>query len=221
MRIRIQPLLFLAVLAGCGSGGTDSDTQTAAKLEVVAGADQQGNFGQAVPSPLVVRASDADGKPVRGATVLWTAANGTLSTNSSVTDLAGISSNTWTLASSGGVQVVTASVNGAAPVVFTARARGLLPEVVRSCETNTATLCSDWRLVGGKYVADWAQGSHAVIDATMFTPESVVFTRNDPSGTSAGMHAVYRGTPVNNSVVGDVTWQHNGVTIHGRWTASW
>jgi hypothetical protein len=221
MRIRIQPLLMLAVLAGCGSGGTDSDTRTAAKLEAVSGADQQGTYGQAAPAPLVVLASDADGRPVRGATVRWTAANGTLATNSSVTDASGTSSNTWTLATSDGVQIATASVNGAAPVVFTARARGTLPAVVRSCETNTATLCADWRLVNGQYVADWAQGSHAVIDATLFTPESVLFTRNDPSGTSAGMYAVYRGTPVNNSVVGTVTWSRNGVTVSGHWTANW
>jgi hypothetical protein len=96
------------------------------------------------------------------------------------------------------------------------------PQVIQSCETNTATLCANWqRGANGKYEATWSQGSYAVIEATKFTADSVVFTRNDPSGTSAGMHAVYRGVPDDDSVVGIVTWTQNGQTFSGQWIASW
>ena len=97
-----------------------------------------------------------------------------------------------------------------------------LPATIHVCETNTATLCADWKLSGSTYVADWAQGSHATIRATQFGGSDVVFTRDDPSGTSAGMHAVYTGTAVGHSVSnGVVVWSRNGETVSGIWTAQW
>jgi hypothetical protein len=96
------------------------------------------------------------------------------------------------------------------------------PQVIQSCETNTAMLCANWqRMNNGKYEATWSQGSYAVIEATKFTADSVVFTRNDPSGTSAGMQAVYRGAPDGDTVVGTVTWTYNGQTFSGLWQAEW
>src|SRR3954469_4488504 len=75
-----------------------------------------------------------------------------------------------------------------------------LPASIYSCETHTATLCATWHRSGSIYVADWEQGSHAEIRVTEFKPGHVVFVRDDPSGTSAGMHAVYEGTPSGKSV---------------------
>jgi hypothetical protein len=95
-----------------------------------------------------------------------------------------------------------------------------VPRTLHSCETHTATLCADWRLDGGRYLADWTNGSHAEIVINRFDADSIVFTRDDPSGVSAGMHAVYRGAPVGGRVRGGVvTWSRDGLTFSGPWEA--
>jgi hypothetical protein len=220
MRHRILPFLALAALAGCDSS-TASRIKTAAHLDIVSGGSQTALFGQTLAQPVVVRATDASGRRVRGATVYWTAANGSVNPATSLTDTAGLASTVWTLGATGSQQTVAASVAGAPPLVINATGRSPLPLQIHSCETNTATLCTDWNLVDGKYVADWPQGSHANIVATTFRSDSVVFTRDDPSGTSAGMHAVYRGVPSNGTVNGIVTWTQNGFSFSGNWQASW
>jgi hypothetical protein len=96
------------------------------------------------------------------------------------------------------------------------------PDSITVCETNTARLCTAWVRSGKQYVADWAQGSHAIIKVSRFDNTAVSFVRDDPSGTSAGMHAVYSGTPSGHSVRdGVVTWTYNGDTFSGTWTADW
>ncbi|MBV9108520.1 MAG: hypothetical protein JO306_03835, partial [Gemmatimonadetes bacterium] len=85
------------------------------------------------------------------------------------------------------------------------------PAAIHACETHTATLCADWIKTGDHYVADWSQGSHANIQVVEFTNSYVKFVRDDPSGTSAGMHAVYTGLAQNNAVNnGVVTWTQGG-----------
>jgi hypothetical protein len=97
-----------------------------------------------------------------------------------------------------------------------------LPRTIHACETNTATLCANWVREGNRYTAEWSQGSRAEIRVAKFDHKSIVFIRDDPSGTSAGMHAVYVGIPDGNTVRrGTVTWSHRGQTIIGRWTAEW
>ena len=216
MRFRIHTVVLLAALAAC-KDSTGTTIKTAAHLDLVSGANQLGGPGQPLAAPVVVRATDAAGKPVSGATVLWTASSGSVSAASTQTDTAGRASVSWTL-STGTVQVLAASVAGAPPVLVTAQG---LPSVIHSCETNTATLCANWTWSNGRYVADWSDGSHANIVPTTFRADSVVFTRDDPSGTSVGMHAVYRGIPVSNSVNGTVTWTQGGFSFSGGWQASW
>ena len=73
-------------------------------------------------------------------------------------------------------------------------------------------------------MADWEQGSHAVIRAAVFGAKDVVFIRDDPSGSSAGMHAVYVGHVTGRTVAferGIVVWTQNGQSFPGRWTAEW
>ncbi|HEX8904986.1 MAG TPA: Ig-like domain-containing protein [Longimicrobiaceae bacterium] len=218
MRSRYLPLLLLAVLPACS---TDPEPPTPARVDVVSGADQDGAFNQALAQPLVVRVVDSKGRAVPSTTVLWTASGGTLSPPSSLTDASGQASTTWTLGPNVFSQAATATVTGLVPATFPARGR---PGVIHSCETNTATLCADWKLSGTTYTADWTQGSHAVITLNYFGPDSVRFTRDDPSGTSTGMHAVYRGVPNGATVPnGIVTWTPQGSTFSfsGSWQASW
>ncbi|HEX8904987.1 MAG TPA: Ig-like domain-containing protein, partial [Longimicrobiaceae bacterium] len=135
MRFRLSPLLFLAVLPAC-SGGTDARPPVPARLDIVSGSNQDGVYGQALSQPLVVRVSDASGKSVPNATVLWTASNGTLSPTTSVTDTSGRASTIWTLGQNAVDQAVAAAVSGVAPVIFAAKGRPPVPAVIHSCETN-------------------------------------------------------------------------------------
>jgi len=217
MRFLRTSVVLLAALAACQES-TGSKPRVVAHLDLITGASQMGLPGQPLPAPIVVRATDAGGAPVSGATVGWAAGSGTVAAASSQTDSNGIASVSWAL-DVGLAQTLTATVAGVAPLVVSAQG---LPPVIHSCETNTATLCADWAWSNGKYTADWSQGSHANIVATTYSPDQVVFTRDDPSGTSVGMHAVYRGVPashvVNNGVV---TWTQGGFSFSGNWQASW
>lgn len=218
MRFLRTSVVLLAALAACQES-TGSKPRVAAHLDLVAGASQMGLPGQPLPSPIVVRATDASGAPVSGATVVWAAGSGTLGAATSQTDSNGFASVSWML-DVGLAQSLTATVAGVAPLVVSAQG---LPPVIHSCETNTATLCADWMWSNGKYTADWSQGSHANIVATTYSPDQVVFTRDDPSGTSAGMHAVYHAVPASHGVSGGiVTWTPQGsFSFSGNWQASW
>lgn len=95
------------------------------------------------------------------------------------------------------------------------------PASIHVCETNTATLCADWRWTGESYEAEWAQGSYARIMVAHFDRDFILFLRRDPSGTSKGMRASYQGVPGDGRAAGVVTWTHDGQTFSGRWTARW
>ena len=79
-------LLGLAAVAGCkDSSGPPEDRVTT--IEIVSGDQQQATVGTALPLPLVIRAVDAQGKPVGGAAVEWVVAtaNGTVTPAGTVT----------------------------------------------------------------------------------------------------------------------------------------
>ena len=98
-----------------------------------------------------------------------------------------------------------------------------LPSTIHVCETNTATLCSDWTLNGNAYAAVWPQGSAASIQVTRFSGDTIVFDRADlPGTTTPDMRARYTARPTGRSVTGgDVDWTTGGNTFRGRWTATW
>jgi uncharacterized protein with beta-barrel porin domain len=91
-----------------------SDNQTLATTD---GADQVLVVG--TPSlPLVVQLKDFADQPVVGATIDWTASNGTLQNASSITDAQGNATNTVTATASGPVEVRANSQLAAAEAVF-------------------------------------------------------------------------------------------------------
>jgi hypothetical protein len=97
-----------------------------------------------------------------------------------------------------------------------------LPAQIRSCETNTATVCGIWTLENGRYRAEWPQGSRALIEVQHFGADSVVFTRSDYAGPTPQMRARYVGMPAGRVVLnGTVTWSNEGFTFSGRWQADW
>jgi hypothetical protein len=97
------------------------------------------------------------------------------------------------------------------------------PPRIRECETHTARVCGTWRRSSSSlYSASWSQRSAAKIEVYRFDRDSVAFVRNDPTGSSRGMHAEYLGARSGErSAAGVVTWTHGGSTFSGRWEAEW
>ncbi len=97
-------------------------------LVVVSGANQSGSSGAALPDPLVVQASDANGNVVAGVTVTFTPAlgGGTVSPATAVTNAAGQASTKLTLGPGGGLNIVSATAPQFAPAAFLAGNLSLL-----------------------------------------------------------------------------------------------
>ena len=115
-------------LTSCG--GEDLLTPAegdAAVVAIVSGDAQAGRVGAVLASPLVVRVSDARGRPVAGSEVTFavSSGNGTVAPATVTTDADGVASAQWTLGPGVGVQTADARVTSAnAPpgVRFFARA---------------------------------------------------------------------------------------------------
>ncbi|HEX3866808.1 MAG TPA: Ig-like domain-containing protein [Gemmatimonadaceae bacterium] len=120
-----------ASVAGVSASASFSETVVAgvaAGLVIVSGDAQTGRILTAL-APLVVKATDAGGNPVSGATVTWTATNGTI-TSPTTTDATGTSSNVMTLGSVAGTASATATV-GSQSVGFSATVTaGLVAKIV-------------------------------------------------------------------------------------------
>jgi plastocyanin len=128
---RLAHFLLLGItISACGGGGdgngggTPPPTTAIAKDAAASGDAQTGLVGQALSQPIRVLVTE-DGTPLSGATVAWsTTATGGSLTASSITDAAGIASNTWTLGTVSGPQTAQAALTGASgsPVTFNATA---------------------------------------------------------------------------------------------------
>ena len=88
----------------------------------VCGEDQEGTASQRLAKPLVVLVSDEDGTAIAGVAVSFavTAGGGTLSTTTDTTNATGRARTYLTLGSELGTNTVEATVEGLAPVTFTA-----------------------------------------------------------------------------------------------------
>ncbi len=85
---RLKSRLWVAMIALSGCGGsmvqvqvasgeiTDPAVLAAAQIEVVSGDDQEGEVGVKLPAPVVVLVTDASGRPLEGAPVLWRLSQG-------------------------------------------------------------------------------------------------------------------------------------------------
>jgi len=69
--------------------------------------------------------------------------------------------------------------------------------------------------------AVWNNGAEATLNVEQFDNNAVVITRQDITGSSAGLTARYEGIPTGNHVEGSVTWNWNGATWSGTWKADW
>lgn len=122
-----QVLAFSLLVSSCGGGGggggTPPQTTTIAKATTNSGDAQTGTVGEPLAAALSVVVVE-DGAPLPGATVAWstTAAGGSVTPPSAVTDASGAANTQWTLGTASGAQTATATLTGAtgSPVTFTA-----------------------------------------------------------------------------------------------------
>lgn len=109
-----------------------------ATIVAVSGNAQTARVGMALGAPLVVRVADDAGSPVSGATVNWTATNGTIARTSS-TDADGQSSVVLTLGARAGSASATGTIANGQRVTFVATAQpGIVAIAVFSTQPTTA-----------------------------------------------------------------------------------
>ncbi|HEX9936136.1 MAG TPA: hypothetical protein VGB15_03410, partial [Longimicrobium sp.] len=98
--VRRTPLLLAAALAWLGGCDSPSDVRAGppARLDVVAGNNQQGTVARELASPLVVRVVDAAGKAVRGQVVNFVVVSGggSVFAGTAVTNHDGVAQERWT-----------------------------------------------------------------------------------------------------------------------------
>jgi hypothetical protein len=113
--LRWCSLAAFGVLAACGSDtGTGPSTNPPARLDALSDLSRSGAVGASVPGGIVVKVSDASGRPVQNATVAFAVTLGNGSTNPRVanTDSKGQATAVWTLGTIIGQNEVTATVTG-------------------------------------------------------------------------------------------------------------
>jgi hypothetical protein len=109
---------------GLSTGPGTTDSTAAAAVVAVSGDNQTGPINTALPDPLVVRVTTAEGDSLESVVVVWTVTQGggALSLDSSSTDVTGLAQVTLTLGP-GGINRVRATVSGTSlSVDFTATA---------------------------------------------------------------------------------------------------
>ena len=99
--------------------------RVAVRVSKISGDGQTGQVGEVLPEPLVVRAEDAGGSPMPGASVTFTSGTGgSVIVTEATADGQALASTTWTLGTTSGSQLLTAAIPGSpvAPAQFSATA---------------------------------------------------------------------------------------------------
>jgi hypothetical protein len=113
--LRWCSFVALGVLAACGGdGGTGPSTNPPARLDAVTDLSRAAAVGTSVPGGIVVKVSDASGRPVQNAAVAFavTLGNGSTTPRVATTDSKGQATAVWTLGTIIGQNEVTATVTG-------------------------------------------------------------------------------------------------------------
>ena len=118
-RRRLLSLVALCAFAACGGDTTGPSNQPPAHLDAVADLSRTATVGTPVTGGIVVKVTDAGGRPVQGATVALavTLGNGSTSPRLATSDAKGQATATWTLGTIVGPNEVTATVSGVGTTV--------------------------------------------------------------------------------------------------------
>jgi hypothetical protein len=100
--------------SGSLSGSVPVTVQrVATRVSKISGDGQTGPVGEALPEPFVVRAEDAGGSPMPGASVTFTSGvGGSVVVTEATADDQALASTTWTLGTTAGSQLLTAAIPG-------------------------------------------------------------------------------------------------------------
>jgi hypothetical protein len=163
-----------------------------ATIVVASGNAQTATVGTRLSAPLVVKVADDDGNPVSGATVSWTATNGTIPATST-TDAGGHSSAMLTLGTHAGPASATATIANGRHATFVATAQpGIASVAIFS--TQPASVDAGAPLSVGVTLLD-ANGNQTTAGNAV-----TISLANNPSG------ATLTGTLVRNAVNGVATF---------------
>ena len=150
-------LAFLALLGACGDDPIDPGNDPA-NISMVDGSGQDAPVGTALPDPLRVLVTDADGAPLADITVTWVVVSGGGSIPStSVTGQDGVATAVFTLGPATGEQSARAELSGVSgsPVTFTATATDDSPQLA-------FTYLGGGNNVPERYTSDlWVHGGYA------------------------------------------------------------
>lgn len=117
---RAATLGLAVVLIACSSD-RPSAPEVLGSLKIVSGGTQSGTSGAPLPDPIVITILGKSGEPVIGVPVKWNANDGgTIDPLISVTDSTGHAAAQWTLGTTGGVHMATASATGYPALTITA-----------------------------------------------------------------------------------------------------
>jgi len=117
------PLAAATAIAACSHDSTSPSAGPPARIDPVSGQTGSAQVGMPVPGGIVVKVTDAAGRPVAGTSVALavTLGNGVTMPRVAVTDAKGQATATWMLGTIIGINEVTANVDGVANSVrFTA-----------------------------------------------------------------------------------------------------
>ena len=179
-----------------GSFTATANPGPAAKLEKMASSDNQiGNAGEPLTQAMSVTVRDAFDNALRGVTVTFSPAGGSVSPPSIDTNNEGQANTIWTLGMTGGATTLSVSAAGIAdPVVFSAT---VLAPTTGACDSHGSLTIG--RAVTGNLVNSTCSfpmtGTRAdiwTLDLGAATPIEVLETSDDPVGDS--YLAVYRGS---------------------------
>jgi hypothetical protein len=132
------------ITATAGSATESADVtvaQVASQIEKVGGDGQTAVVGEALPLPLSVRVTDANGIGVAGATVTFdvAAGSGTLGTPSAATGADGVASTSFTVIALGAVQIPVAVAATSLATTFSATGTSPFTVDLRFLSSPTAT----------------------------------------------------------------------------------
>jgi hypothetical protein len=82
--------------------------------------------------------------------------------------------------------------------------------------------CATWRFLGRQGIGQWPSGEIANLSVELFDDTSVTIRRADPTGESAGLIVLYKGTRHGNLIGGEFksTWPKHWEEKPGNWYAT-
>ncbi len=141
-RALLAATLPISLLAAAACSDSTATSPSVANLVVVTGNNPQqtDTVTGTLATPLEVLATDANGTPIPNVTITWTPGSqgnqGVPSSSSVTTNTNGLAQVTWTLGTKAGTDSMTATANGATPIVFTATATPGAPAQVMTVNDN-------------------------------------------------------------------------------------